>query len=291
MGIANIGSSCYFNALISVLASFSDFLPPITASSNPYDVKLHQMIDDLHQGRDTVGQSLRADNFFYAGQQDDPFIAVIEKITLNNNINSATNVSRNYNEEHPELGLLTENVTTIQKYAIPYLEFEMQSAGKAITSLNASLNDYLKKEILSHPRNDLYPLYTQEVSKSLFTDEPKYLLVQLKRFTVVDFDKNGRAIFEKLSHNYTLTQKFSLPFFDVSSEKEGEFELPSLPEYKLVATVNHVGSANGGHYYSYINHGKNQWKKHDDQKISDVASINDVLQNSTSYLLLFIKSN
>lgn len=60
-----------------------------------------------------------------------------------------------------------------------------------------------------------------------------------------------------------------------------------LYRYALYAVVNHVGSLDGGHYYAFIRHSRNEWYKCDDHWLT-LASRDGVL-STHAYLLFYQK--
>jgi len=61
----------------------------------------------------------------------------------------------------------------------------------------------------------------------------------------------------------------------------------SFFRYSLYAVVNHIGSLEGGHYYSFIRPTRDEWYKCDDHIITKVSR-EDALR-SPGYLLFYHK--
>lgn len=284
LGITNAGNSCYFNALISVLSSFRDFLPK-NLRQTAYDQELSKILDELEQGKDTVADHLRASHLFYDGAQDDPYSAVLGKISLNHNIFVERTILRNYAEEHPEYGQAASDIESTKIEKLPILEFEMQSGdGQIFSTIDQSIHNFFDEEKLPHPNEKKYPTYYQKISRSIVLFTPKYVMIRLKRFSMDGIDGAGNILYKKLSQKYIVSQMIELPYAYSESSK--------TLQYKLVATVNHEGSLNSGHYYSYIFHENiNGWKKHNDKQVTKVLSDDMVYSNSDSYLLLFMHND
>ena len=63
----------------------------------------------------------------------------------------------------------------------------------------------------------------------------------------------------------------------------------SLQEYTLMATINHSGNMNSGHYWAIVRQSKlDDWFSCDDKGITKTNSTS--LSNKSSYVLFFVKN-
>jgi ubiquitin C-terminal hydrolase len=101
---------------------------------------------------------------------------------------------------------------------------------------------------------------------------PDYLIVQLKRFV---FDEN-RMRFEKIYDNIHFPDYMNLNDY-CEIEQSNNF-------YKLINIVNHIGSSDGGHYYSF-NKFEDQWYEFDDDDIREIEEKDIFTKNC--YMLVY----
>jgi len=138
---------------------------------------------------------------------------------------------------------------------------------KENVSLNDCLEYYTQIEKLSgdaqwksEKENRLVDAYKRLYLKSL----PKYLLIQLKRFSFFSFsNKNDINVAVPIN-------------LDIRNNS-----------YQLRGIIYHMGSVNGGHYVSIIHH-NDEWYLCDDSNISKVPNINNYL--SKGYTYLYVKN-
>lgn len=89
---------------------------------------------------------------------------------------------------------------------------------------------------------------------------PEILIFQLKRF---DFDLS------------TLKRKKINSEFEIEDEVDikkilTQTEIESNSLYELFGIIEHLGNAEGGHYYSFIKNEDNKWKSYNDSIVSDI---------------------
>ena len=102
----------------------------------------------------------------------------------------------------------------------------------------------------------------------------RYLIIQLNRFC------NGEG---KLSRNIEIVHCFPGPL-SIPVQVDGEVAMRK--NYQLVATVNHEGTLNSGHYWAYINdQASSSWLHCNDRAV--VPANSKTLNNSYSYILFY----
>lgn len=123
----------------------------------------------------------------------------------------------------------------------------------------------------------------------------KYLIIQLKRFKQIGYEKSknhaevnfpvdldlaGHIIDSTLPETYFLDceDQFIKPNFWKG------FDTSQQTKYKLYGVVNHHGSLGGGHYTAYARHG-DQWYLFDDSRVEEVAT--EKIVSSAAYLLFY----
>ena len=85
---------------------------------------------------------------------------------------------------------------------------------------------------------------------------------------------------------------FELNNFDVSEYISSENINPPLnTKYKLISVINHSGSINTGHYYTYcIDEDTDKWYKYDDMYVSSISNPN-IIVSSNAYMLTYIRND
>ena len=149
--------------------------------------------------------------------------------------------------------------------------------------ISSSLNESLKPETLSGeymwscPQCSELRESTRETSVS---NCGQVLIIQLNRFTKFNGDtfKDTRFVECLPVKDHILTVPLKLDD-NVSFSKE----------FSLVATINHSGSLNAGHYWAFIKDNiSKSWFKCDDRSILKVKP--STLNNTTSYVLFYVRS-
>ena len=111
-------------------------------------------------------------------------------------------------------------------------------------------------------------------------DTPKYLLITLKRF----IPNYSNSTFEK--NNKNVNFPIYLHFTDFLLKDNDNKKVKNSDLYKLTTIINHSGSSNNGHYYSYHNI-HNKWIKCDDDEVSIIDE--ESIFTPEAYVLLFEK--
>ncbi|CAK9011084.1 unnamed protein product [Durusdinium trenchii] len=142
-------------------------------------------------------------------------------------------------------------------------------SGKEITSLEESLKDFVREEILEGDNAyDAESHGKQRARKGIrFKRFPPVLYIQLKRFM---FD------IEKMDMN-KLNSKMEFPqILDLEDFAKGS------GQYMLHTVIVHSGGVSSGHYYTFVrsldSEGKSQWIKFDDEMVtfcSEQAAVED----------------
>jgi len=103
---------------------------------------------------------------------------------------------------------------------------------------------------------------------------PILLIIQLKRFNF-NFEKNDNYI--------------SYPINNLKLKKYAYIYEDTNTTYKLIGINCHSGNIYCGHYYSYCRNIKNnKWYKHNDEIVTKVTSLEDLITND-AYLLFYHK--
>ena len=102
-------------------------------------------------------------------------------------------------------------------------------------------------------------------------------MIHLKRFCIEQ---------EKVIKDNQFLSAFLMILF--RSESLTATKLPFFNSYSLVATINHSGSLNNGHYWAIVKYDTtNRWFSCNDKVVFEIKA--DDLSNKTSYVLFYVK--
>ena len=123
----------------------------------------------------------------------------------------------------------------------------------------------------------VHPNKMQRTSESSIVKSGSILILHLKRFECFQ-----RKTFKNTQHVDCLPCndfKLKVPIM--------QGDIVSQSEYSLVATINHSGTLNAGHYWAYIKEGAT-WLECNDSSVLPVKQ--NALNNKSCYVLFFVKS-
>jgi ubiquitin C-terminal hydrolase len=289
VGFNNLGNTCYLNSAMQIIVNCTVLTKVILSQSfksealNTYKKFLIEY-KNAKQGsaispieiKNLVGAK---DKKFLNFQQHDSHEFLITLMEL-----LEDELKKEYKESKTDiLGIKLEDLmsnifdTTVSSiiYSEETDEKSKTRIGEKILSLpipnsrNITLDDcldlYTKIEKLtgdcqwqSEKENRKVDAYKRLYLKSL----PKYLLIQLKRFT----------------------------FFSASNKNNNDVIVPTElniknHKYELRGIIFHMGGAGGGHYISIIKM-KDKWFACNDNSVSEVSNINNFLNKGYTYLFV-----
>merc|ERR1719238_2033653 len=146
--------------------------------------------------------------------------------------------------------------------------YDLQMPVKGCKDLYASLDEYVKEEILEGENQYHSDRYGKQDAKKgvLFKSLPPVLELHLRRFEY-DFQTDAMA---------KINERFEFPTtLDMNREDRKYFTADSDPNvknvYRLHSVLVHSGGMNGGHYYAFIRPlGMEQWYRFDDERVTKV---------------------
>ena len=130
-------------------------------------------------------------------------------------------------------------------------------------SLLDCINLYVEGETLEGENswyNEKTQLKQSIQKKLIFWSLPKILVIDIKRFNPINFNKNQIFI------------SFPLTDLDLNDYTIG-YQNNNI--YDLYAIINHHGITHGGHYYSFIKN-ENKWFCFNDTNVSEITDLNQL---------------
>lgn len=159
-----------------------------------------------------------------------------------------------------------------------FTTMSLSVADTKVASLDNCLDDYCKPEILDNDNMWLCNRCKNKVNaikRIKIWNSPNCLVIQLKKF-----DYNGK-------HNTHVTFPLEL---DISKYLSRYNASKTNSKYKLGSIVNHMGSMESGHYYSYVyNETVGNWVDYDDQDVKIIDNKIALKLNPHAYLLFYYR--
>ena len=151
------------------------------------------------------------------------------------------------------------------------------------TDIQTSMNEFLKSEILSSQNKWFFPscnLLSESTRETCIINSVPIFIIQLCRFS----NQGGQLV--KNENFFSCTQSESNK--DLTVPITIEDEVPFANKYYLIATINHSGTLNKGHYWAFIKDlQSSSWYCCNDKSVFNVEE--NSVNNTTSYILFYRK--
>jgi hypothetical protein len=256
-GIANMGSTCYVNALLQVLNVLEHYsLKLIAQPTEGLEPFVQQFRDVLANLRFVRGRTVSVDrlaetipNFNACVQQDaGEFLTM-----LVNQVHDKLDQKVAADITNHLRGRLTTHIRTdsVRFASTPEDFFYLSLRTKGMTRLDEAFIAYFEEETMEDGYNGVFPAFRHcEV-----VEWPDYLVLQLERWDFA-LETGSRT---------KLTHEFDFPVtFRTSQFQRGD---PADVVYSLVGVVVHEGTADEGHYVSIVQSNDCEWYICNDTKI------------------------
>ena len=289
VGLNNLGNTCYLNSALQILINCTVLTKVILSQSFKSEIINTYKKFLIEYKNTSTGESISPNLIKnLVGSKDKKFLNFNQHDSHEFLINLIELLEDEFKKEYEEsklniLGIKLEDFmsnifdTTVSSiiYSDETGEKSKNRTGEKILSLPIP-----NKEIINF--EDCIELFTKiekltgdskwfsvkqnkkvDAYKRLYLkDVPKYLLIQLKRFT----------------------------FFSSSNKNDNEVIVPLILKirnynYELRGIIFHIGSASGGHYISVIKLNK-KWYVCNDNSISEIENINNFLNRGYTYLFV-----
>jgi ubiquitin carboxyl-terminal hydrolase 34 len=165
---------------------------------------------------------------------------------------------------------------------------------KGYKSIEDSFKKYIQGEIISDYQCDSCKKKTDVTKSCYLASTPNYFIIHLTRMCF-NYDKFEN---EKVNSRWEFPHKLNLWEYSLDKLK-GNLSAKEDYDYELKGTVLHYGTADFGHYFSYIKESENQWIEFNDERVReydprDIESDcfggeNWRRESQNSYLLVFEK--
>lgn len=284
-GIVNAGNTCWLNSVVQAIAS----LPPII---NYFCNKTTNFRDDLVAGDTEFTQS---------------FADLVCRLTLSQSTTPITSLSiRN--------GILR---LLCMKYPV-YNGFDQHDASEFYMNVTDLLDTQLRKPSI------IQRLFSSELLVHRICDECKTIVANRETISSLSLPITSDQI-EQCIENFLSTENMTDVKCETCNKRTNQkrtFEFSKLPNvmvitfkrfeynrqtrkiskigtdvafpkrlefgqqaYKLCSFINHTGSFDGGHYYTYTETGENEWTEFNDSNCSNISNFS----GKNAYILFYHK--
>ena len=145
------------------------------------------------------------------------------------------------------------------------------------------MNQFLKPEILASQNKWFCPscnLLSESTRETCIINSAPNLIIQLCQFS----NQGGQLV--KNENFFSCTESESNK--DLTVPITIEDEVSFTKKYSLIATVNHSGTLNRGHYWAFIKDLHSfSWNSSNDKSVFNVEE--NSINNTTSYILFYRK--
>ena len=289
IGFVNKGNTCYANAILQVLSILPALWNTASAEANTLSplskaIALNMALKErslspidpsnfLWALKRTMHKSKNV-NFDFNSQQD--AVEILQHVL---NELKGTSVAANDIVSNR----FRTTITCNECFCTSLTEEDLDIVSLPFTkSIEASFEKHLSPETLSSHNMWFCPsCETKRVStrETALIHTGCILIVQIKRFAISNnVTSKNEEYFKCLPSSPQNILKVP-----ITSESEVSFS----NKYSLVATINHSGNLNNGHYWAFIKSGADGWYSCNDKVVTKTKV--KVLNNKSSYILFYVR--
>lgn len=285
-GLRNLGTTCYLNSTLQQLYNVQEFRELIlkTESTEKWLKKLQEVFAQFEKTRNTVDTSGFVKSWLWYGERVNPMeqqdaVEFLQALLddVNSKIPGANAMFKG------EIKASIEGVDVEYHYERneEFITFPVEVSENHC--LQDSFNAFLQPTLLegdNQYKDEKLGKINAKMSHRI-TKAPKILILQLMRFT---FNKQKMTRM-KVNTKFTFPEKL-----DISELMSDD----STAVYDLSGVIVHIGSAHGGHYYSYVSGENDVWICYNDSRVSKSSTANVLKstgggKNSESAYLVFYR--
>ena len=286
-GLINKGNTCYANSILQVLS----VIPSLWSQSSSETPCLSQLVKSVAHIMSLLNRSSPVDPSKFLRALERKISSIREAPFNCNTQQDVPEILRMLLDEFKGSSALAEDIfsTTLQSTvtcdtcfcsSVKEDKFDILTLSTK-KNISASLNHLLQSESLSGDNMWSCPQCSSKQDatiESIMTKSGKVLIMQLKRY-----DNYQDNVFIDSKHVTCLPYSDHLLKVPIKVGDNVSFS----NDYSLIATINHSGTFNAGHYWAFIKE-RDSWLKCNDSSVLKVHSSN--LNNSSCYVLFYVKN-
>ena len=276
-GILNKGNTCYINSILQCFSVIPKFWSHLSANQMPFIATFQKVMSSLQTSKWAIDPS--------------PFLIALKNVILQSG-NKDFEINRQQDAaealEHVISELSKDSIVSLEMLKVlsrtistcDFCSFSQESENtSSVTLLPVSSNVQTSLlQFLNSGQDEVFchacSCHRNMAIDRAFVSCGRYLIIQLNRFC----NRDG-----KLSRNFEIVHCFPGPL-SIPVQVDGEVAMRK--NYHLVATINHEGTLNSGHYWAYIkDHASASWLHCNDRAV--VPANSKKLNNSFSYILFY----
>jgi ubiquitin C-terminal hydrolase len=281
-GLINIGNTCYMNSALQLLVASSYFTYMILTCNDCKEINYYKKFLQEYYSNNTFSPH---DIKNYIGSIDKKFINNEQQDSHEFLIILLDSLDENIKEYDIDnmfgklfyCNLESEVICSLCNYSSKTNTIEKSLSLSIVnSSLNDCLSEFIKPEQLNNDnqwRCEKCNQYTNAYKKLSVKSLPKYLFIQLKRYSYINGAKklNTPINIPNELNTDNITDIINLGY-----------------QYILRGFIYQSGDINGGHYISFIKN-KNDWYCINDSQISKVDSDKIIELIKFAYVILYVK--
>ena len=271
VGLKNLGCTCYMNSILQQLYMIESFRSGILSAPSPSpslsseDNLLYQLQYIFTGLKESDKQYITTKNFAKAFKdQEGNEINVVEQMDVDEFFGSFMDKLENLLKPSPQADLIKVHFGGVQVTELigkecphrsereePFLSISVEVKNKK--TLIEGLESYVEEELLEGENSyqcDHCESKVKAIRRVCVKYLPNFLILALRRFEF-DFDSMTR---EKLNDYFEFQEELDMEKFTQEGLENERLRPKDYYLYGLRGIVIHAGTAEIGHYYSYIYH-------------------------------------
>ena len=289
VGFINKGNTCYANSILQILSVVPNLWSRVPSESNTLSLMLQAISLNTAVKKNST-KPVDPSNFLWALKRK---LSIIRVPLAFNTQQDVAEILQVVLDEVKGISLAASHfICNTQKITVSCNSCFYHSVSEenldivtlpVSTDIQTSMNQFLKPEILPSQNKWFCPscnLLSESTRETCIINSAPILIIQLCRFS----NQGGQLV--ENENFFSCTQSESNKDLTVPITIEDEVSFTN--KYSLIATINHSGTFNRGHYWAFIKGLRSSsWYSCNDNWVFNVEE--NSVNNTTSYILFYKK--
>ena len=290
VGFINKGNTCYANSILQVLSVVPNLWNRVPSESNTLSPMLRAISLNMAVKKNST-KPVDPSNFLWALKRK---LSIIRGVPFNfNTQQDVAEILQVVLDELKGISIAASHlICNTQKITVSCNTCFCSSVSEenldivtlpVSADIQTSMNQFLKPQILTSQNKWFCPscnLLCESTRETCIINSAPILIIQLCRFS----NQGGQLV--KNENFFSCTQSESNKDLTVPITIEDEVSFTN--KYSLIATINHSGTLNRGHYWAFIKDlHSSTWYSCNDKSVFNVEE--NYVNNATSYILFYSK--